>query len=215
MINVDPGRVRAHGLADVLEPDRPGPRRGAERHEQRARTSRRARSRARSTTTSGRATTINIVPGPQNISIERWIPDGTGRTIEVTDYWFGKDVPVEIVDEMLAFDKQVGPGGRRSRRHGAGRARHGHRAAGPDHARERAADRGLPAPRVRRDRVTGSDAGTTRRARGGAARGTRDGAPETGLEACRRPETNTLGACATRGSSQSSSPEVRASASRR
>lgn len=54
------------------------------------------------------ATTINIVPGPQNISVERWIPDGTGRTIEVTDYWFGRDVPAEIVDEVLAFDKQVG-----------------------------------------------------------------------------------------------------------
>ncbi len=48
------------------------------------------------------------MPGPQNISIERWVPDGTGRTIEVTDYWFGKDVPAEIVDEVLAFDKQVG-----------------------------------------------------------------------------------------------------------
>jgi choline monooxygenase len=53
------------------------------------------------------ATTINIVPGPQNISIERWIPVEPGRTIEVTDYWFGKDVPAEIVDEVLAFDKQV------------------------------------------------------------------------------------------------------------
>ena len=26
----------------------------------------------------------------------------------MTDYWFGKDVPAEIVDEVLAFDKQVG-----------------------------------------------------------------------------------------------------------
>ena len=103
-----PGLVRADRLADVLEPDRPGPGGRAERHEQRAVRSRRARSRARSTTSSGPTTTINIVPGPQNISIERWVPDGTGRTIEVTDYWFGKDVPVEIVDEVLAFDKQVG-----------------------------------------------------------------------------------------------------------
>ncbi len=52
-------------------------------------------------------TTINISPGPQNISFERWVPDGTGRTIEVTDYWFGVDVPAEIVDEVLAFDEQV------------------------------------------------------------------------------------------------------------
>jgi choline monooxygenase len=53
-------------------------------------------------------TTVNIVPGPQNISLERWVPDGPGRTIEVTDYWFGKDVPAEIVQEVLAFDNEVG-----------------------------------------------------------------------------------------------------------
>ena len=54
------------------------------------------------------ATTINIAPGPQNISVERWIPDGTGRTIEVTDYWFGKDVPEAIIAELMEFDRQVG-----------------------------------------------------------------------------------------------------------
>ena len=53
-------------------------------------------------------TTINIAPGPANISLERWVPDGAGRTIEVTDYWFGADVPAEIVQEMLEFDDQVG-----------------------------------------------------------------------------------------------------------
>ena len=53
-------------------------------------------------------TTVNIVPGPQNISLERWVPDGTGRTIEVTDYWFGADVPPAIVQEVIDFDAQVG-----------------------------------------------------------------------------------------------------------
>ena len=53
-------------------------------------------------------TTINIAPGPQNIALERWVPDGLGRTIEVTDYWFGADVPPEIVQEVLDFDAQVG-----------------------------------------------------------------------------------------------------------
>lgn len=53
-------------------------------------------------------TTINIVPGPQNVSIERWVPDGPGRTIEVTDYWFGADVPADLVDEVIAFDSEVG-----------------------------------------------------------------------------------------------------------
>jgi phenylpropionate dioxygenase-like ring-hydroxylating dioxygenase large terminal subunit len=53
-------------------------------------------------------TTINIAPGPANISLERYVPDGVGRTIEVTDYWFGQDVPAEVVDEFLEFDRQVG-----------------------------------------------------------------------------------------------------------
>jgi len=53
-------------------------------------------------------TTVNIAPGPANISLERWVPDGTGRTIEVTDYWFGVDVPEEIVAEVLEWDDQVG-----------------------------------------------------------------------------------------------------------
>jgi phenylpropionate dioxygenase-like ring-hydroxylating dioxygenase large terminal subunit len=53
-------------------------------------------------------TTVNIVPGPQNISLERWVPDGVGRTIEVTDYWFGADVPADVVQEVLDFDAQVG-----------------------------------------------------------------------------------------------------------
>ena len=53
-------------------------------------------------------TTVNIAPGPANISLERWLPDGIGRTIEVTDYWFGADVPPEIVQEVLDWDDQVG-----------------------------------------------------------------------------------------------------------
>ena len=36
------------------------------------------------------------------------MPDGVGRTVEVTDYWFGADVPPEIVQEVLDFDDQVG-----------------------------------------------------------------------------------------------------------
>ena len=34
-------------------------------------------------------TTINIAPGPQNLSIERWVPIGARTTVEVTDYFFG------------------------------------------------------------------------------------------------------------------------------
>jgi phenylpropionate dioxygenase-like ring-hydroxylating dioxygenase large terminal subunit len=52
-------------------------------------------------------TTINIAPGPQNLSIERWVPAGPRTTIEVTDYFFGPEVPAERADEVIAFDTQV------------------------------------------------------------------------------------------------------------
>jgi choline monooxygenase len=54
------------------------------------------------------ATTVNIAPGPQNISLERWLPDGPKRTTEVTDYFFGPDVSEHEIEELLAFDNQVG-----------------------------------------------------------------------------------------------------------
>jgi choline monooxygenase len=53
------------------------------------------------------ATTINIAPGIPNLSIERWLPDGTKGTIEVTDYFFGPDVSAEEIDELVAWDTQV------------------------------------------------------------------------------------------------------------
>ncbi len=53
-------------------------------------------------------TTINIAPGPQNLSIERWVPTGPKAMTEVTDYFFGSDVPDEQIEEVLAFDNQVG-----------------------------------------------------------------------------------------------------------
>jgi choline monooxygenase len=52
-------------------------------------------------------TTINIAPGPQNLSIERWVPLDEKRTVEVTDYFFGRDVPEERIQEVIAFDNQV------------------------------------------------------------------------------------------------------------
>ena len=52
-------------------------------------------------------TTINIVPGPQNLSIERWVPVGTTKTIEVTDYFFGPDVTEDRIQDVIAFDTQV------------------------------------------------------------------------------------------------------------
>jgi choline monooxygenase len=52
-------------------------------------------------------TTINIDPGPQNVSIERWLPAGPHKTAEVTDYWFGADVSEERAQELIAFGTQV------------------------------------------------------------------------------------------------------------
>jgi choline monooxygenase len=52
-------------------------------------------------------TTINIAPGPQNLSIERWVPVGPRTTLEVTDYFFAPDTDEAQIEELLAFDRQV------------------------------------------------------------------------------------------------------------
>jgi phenylpropionate dioxygenase-like ring-hydroxylating dioxygenase large terminal subunit len=52
-------------------------------------------------------TTINISPGPQNISIERWVPTGTRGTVEATDYFFGEGVPADRIEESIEWDTQV------------------------------------------------------------------------------------------------------------
>ena len=53
------------------------------------------------------ATTVNIAPGFANVSLERWIPEGTHRTVEVTDYFFDPSVSREAIDELVAWDTQV------------------------------------------------------------------------------------------------------------
>jgi choline monooxygenase len=53
------------------------------------------------------ATTINIAPGPQNVAVERWVPTGPRRTVEVTDYYFGADVPPDQIADLMAWDEQV------------------------------------------------------------------------------------------------------------
>jgi choline monooxygenase len=51
---------------------------------------------------------INVEPGALNLSIDRWTPDGPGRTHGVTDYFFGADVPADAAAEIVAFSRQVG-----------------------------------------------------------------------------------------------------------
>ncbi len=53
-------------------------------------------------------TTISIEAGPSNIAMERWVPDGLGTSVEVTDYFFGEDVPEEQIQEVIEFGNQVG-----------------------------------------------------------------------------------------------------------
>jgi choline monooxygenase len=52
-------------------------------------------------------TTVNVAPGIPNVSLERYLPDGLRRTIEVTDYYFGIDAPPAEIDELMAWDNQV------------------------------------------------------------------------------------------------------------
>lgn len=52
-------------------------------------------------------TTINVTPGPLNLSIERWVPIDPRRTVEVTDYFFGPALTAERIQEVIEFDTQV------------------------------------------------------------------------------------------------------------
>jgi choline monooxygenase len=54
------------------------------------------------------STTINVEAGPQNLSIDAWIPDGPERTRGVTDYFFGAAVPNALVEEIIGFSAGVG-----------------------------------------------------------------------------------------------------------
>ncbi|HEY7196713.1 MAG TPA: aromatic ring-hydroxylating dioxygenase subunit alpha [Gaiellaceae bacterium] len=52
--------------------------------------------------------TINIEPGPPNLSVDTWMPAGPHDVIGFTDYFFGEDVPDEKAREIMAFGAQVG-----------------------------------------------------------------------------------------------------------
>jgi len=51
---------------------------------------------------------INIFPGRPNISIGPSVPRTPGRTWRFLDYFFGPDVEPAWIDDLLAFDDQVG-----------------------------------------------------------------------------------------------------------
>jgi len=51
---------------------------------------------------------VNIFPGKPNISIGPMVPLTPDRTYRFLDYFFGPDVDQEWIDELMAFDDQVG-----------------------------------------------------------------------------------------------------------
>jgi choline monooxygenase len=51
---------------------------------------------------------VNIFPGKPNISIGPMVPVAPDRTYRFLDYFFGPDVEQEWIDELMAFDDQVG-----------------------------------------------------------------------------------------------------------
>jgi carnitine monooxygenase subunit len=51
---------------------------------------------------------VNIFPGRPNISIGPMVPLEPDRTYRFLDYFFGPDVDQEWIDELMAFDDQVG-----------------------------------------------------------------------------------------------------------
>jgi len=52
--------------------------------------------------------TIDIIPGPPNMLGGAWIPIDERRTLGTYDYFFSEDVPQKTIDEMIAFNEQVG-----------------------------------------------------------------------------------------------------------
>jgi phenylpropionate dioxygenase-like ring-hydroxylating dioxygenase large terminal subunit len=53
-------------------------------------------------------TTINIEAGPGNLSVDTTRPNGAGRSIGVTEYFYYEEVPDETARQMMDFANQVG-----------------------------------------------------------------------------------------------------------
>jgi phenylpropionate dioxygenase-like ring-hydroxylating dioxygenase large terminal subunit len=52
--------------------------------------------------------TVDIIPGPPNMLGGSWIPIDERRTLGIYDYFFGEDIDPKTIDEMIAFNEQVG-----------------------------------------------------------------------------------------------------------
>ena len=51
---------------------------------------------------------VNIFAGHENLSIGPMVPLSPGRTYRFLDYFFGSDVDPAWIDELMAFDTQIG-----------------------------------------------------------------------------------------------------------
>jgi phenylpropionate dioxygenase-like ring-hydroxylating dioxygenase large terminal subunit len=51
--------------------------------------------------------TVNVDPGPPNLSLDTWIPVAPHAVRGVTDYFFGEDVTDQEAREIMAFGSQV------------------------------------------------------------------------------------------------------------
>ena len=56
---------------------------------------------------------VNVYPGPPNLSIGPVLPEGPERSVGVLDYFFPEDADEEWIEELVAFDDQVGREDRR------------------------------------------------------------------------------------------------------
>ena len=51
--------------------------------------------------------TLNVEPGPLNLSLDVWLPAGPHELRGHTDYFFGEDVPDDKARELMAFGAEV------------------------------------------------------------------------------------------------------------
>jgi choline monooxygenase len=51
---------------------------------------------------------VNVYPGPGNLSIGPLLPAGAERSRGFLDYFFASDAEEGWIEELLAFDRQVG-----------------------------------------------------------------------------------------------------------
>jgi phenylpropionate dioxygenase-like ring-hydroxylating dioxygenase large terminal subunit len=49
-----------------------------------------------------------VLPGKPNLTAFAFNPLDAGRTMTVSDYFYGDDVPEEQIQELMAFGNQVG-----------------------------------------------------------------------------------------------------------